>query len=246
MLSRSRFFALVAAYFFGMMVIITCSSYTCWLADILEDALHSALPAPASRQKPHVYVALGYRFNDDASPSSLLTQRLHIANELASKDGASLVLSGGVPARFPNTSEAALMYVYSRRCMPGTPPTILEQRSRTTRENAVFTLRLISRNWRRRRHPLRLAVVSNRVHLPRACRTFANAANSMSGRPRIEVSCASAPSSSRYDKGPFKPVDAVDAQWCAAHSGQADPREVIWLALREVAAILLYWARGWL
>ena len=157
------------------------------------------------------------------------------------------------------------MLGYAQRCLPRAPRhALLENRSRSTRENALHTLRLLASSppLSRRRATL-VVVVTNRFHMPRACRTFANAANlaartdTIGGRrPRVRVRCANVPPSSRgtrasrvsrgTDDGSTDDERGGEDEWCAARSGPAEPREIAWQALREFAALLLYKWRGWL
>ena len=167
------------------------------------------------------------------------------------------------------------MLDFARRCTEAArwrrPTFLLENRSRTTRENAIESVRLVSERAARRHRSLAravvLTVVTNRFHAPRACRTFANAAAAAASgrpaaaRPRVHVQCAVVRATSRApldDARPLhgrghrtaaaEPAAADDASraWCAARRDGVDPREVAWLALREWAALGLYRWRGWL
>lgn len=197
-----------------------------WLADGLEELLHAAFAMeaqpPIQGRAVHVVVALGYRLREDGSPSALLWQRMKVAKDLASRHRGWLALSGGVPPRRA-MSEAEVMLEGLRRCHSiGVGRVLLENASRTTRENSLETVRLIRRfiaeptRWptsvasrsvgdraARRKQGIVLTVVSNRFHQPRACRSFVNAVhatassrNSAASSVPIEVRCASVPPSS--------------------------------------------------
>jgi uncharacterized SAM-binding protein YcdF (DUF218 family) len=266
-----------------------------WIADALETALVSTFPVgqtdhalpigmPQKQRDAiiNVVVTLGYRMLADDSPSPLLAQRISFAARIARTlpQPAYLAFSGGTPL-LRSESEAKAMLRYADRCYQtasgarslhgirraGRFGILLENRSRTTRENAVQTVRLIGRELlrgrergRRRARAVVVTVVSNRFHLPRACRTFANVAAHEA--PQLRIRCADVPPSAAAAAAfaPARPWrsdgEAAAAggrgksgnfsAWCRERSGAPDPREVALLALRELPALALYAWRGWL
>ena len=200
-------------------------------------------------------MALGYRLRkEDSSPSPLLAQRIAQAARLATTARASLIFSGGVPPQNPTISEAGIMRAFEMRCLRTFPRMVLlENRSRSTRENAIETTALLRAT--RPRRPKILTVVTNGVHAPRACRTFAAAARAAEenepgrprrrGAPRLRVQCAAMPPSTASACS-MSAASESDAAWCAERCARGDPREAIYLALRELPALALYWWRGWL
>lgn len=196
--------------------------------------------------------------------------------KLARTRQSVLVLSGGVPKLQPNHSEAEAMLWYSRRCdtpLRRRERVLLEPLSHSTRENAVESVEVVAAHVRRHAS---IHVVTSRFHLPRACRAFTNAAAARMARlprVRLRVYCAPVPPSSRgaqplgFDAtaatttstARAETEDEVDdahdrsagysartSTWCAARRRAPDPREVVWMSLREWPALLLYAWRGWM
>lgn len=241
---------------------LLCSSYAnpawLWAANILERGFALLLPdpQPTIRNAAVAIVTLGYSTFEDGSPTPLLAARVATAVRLSASRRPTLVFSGGV-GRLRNVSEASAMLNFAQQCLnlPISRHVLLENRSHSTRENAVESLRLLRHRYHAATR-LDLHVVTNAFHRPRACRVFtvavAEAQQEQQARQRgrrrrtqsVRVHCAgsapplpepSAPSSS---SGP--------AAWCKERAVPADPRERVYLALREVPALLLYWYRGWL
>ena len=177
-------------------------------------------------------VVLGYRLNPDGSPSPLLAQRTRHATALAAKHRVPLIFSGGVPARH-NHSEAEAMQSLSRqwqRSGSRRRPRAewLEQHSRSTRENALFTLDLL-----RARRPAAsgLLVVTNLFHARRACAVFARAAAASAQSARLSIGCVAMPPSLEADAGGSEQPRVTEVGWCVG---------------REALALLYYGLRGWL
>jgi uncharacterized SAM-binding protein YcdF (DUF218 family) len=208
-----------------------------------------SVPANASK----AILVLGYRLNADGTPSALLRQRVDDAQAHIG-DGAMLIFSGGVPRNF-NGSEAAALLRYSKLCHSQhlrngrrrnlrPHQILLEERSRSTRENALETIKLLTRRRQRLRlqrgRALALVVVTNPFHRWRACRAFQRAAQ---GIDWLRLSCArtqpslrAPPTRSINDSGPT----------CGGSGSRVDARELLWATLREAAAIVYYFLRGWL
>ena len=229
-----------------------------WLSHILELGLSYFLPANVSSislrrgaARASVVVVPGFRLHADGSPSTLLAQRIVSASQFAVKnDVGAIIYSGGIPKGFP-TSEAALMHAYTSRCLRrcDRPRRVrLEVSSRSTRENAVESLR-ISKQYahRHRLDAMNVIVLTSRFHLPRTCRTFAKAASEMEDahthgwrRPlTLRIMCVAAQAHQR-------PTSPADGGTLCTSPESIPHREVTWLALRECFALLLYWVRGWI
>lgn len=277
---------------FPLALAMASRSFMRLVSDALEEALvstfsvgHMDAGTPISThtgQRPmHVIVTLGYRMLEDDSPSPLLAQRIALATNIAQATERPmwLAFSGGTPLRGRGDSEAVAMLRYAQRCCQMAPRQarsarglwrtdehgiLLENRSRTTRENAVETVSLIVRellgggasSHPRRRNRVVVTVVSNRFHMPRACRTFSNAAAAAAQHGDLQIRCAAVPPSSvavapsdgeegRGAGGGIRQSESHSA-WCHARGNVPDPREVVLLALREVPALVLYAWRGWL
>lgn len=214
-------------------------------ADWGESLLLPASPplSPARHAGRIAIVSLGYRLHPHScEPSHLLAQRLLVAADLAQKGWwygrRTLIFSGGVGLGL-NCSEATAMQVFYQKRLSTSllrllqRPTIeLEDTSRSTRENALFTVAML-----RKRHPAvrTLVVVTNRFHQKRACATFRHVARTCP----IQIECASMPSSlsapaaHRFDRIGSQPsLEQIS--------------ELLWMVIREPFAILLYYVRGWI
>ena len=93
-----------------------------------------------------VAIILGNRLNDDGSISKIQEQRLKMAFELE-KDLCPdyFILSGGIANPIPNKSEAAAMYEYLVSHGFNDKKIILEDKSHSTKENALFCLPIIEK-----------------------------------------------------------------------------------------------------
>jgi vancomycin permeability regulator SanA len=210
-----------------------------------------------------VVVVPGYRLLGDGTPSPLLARRIAVAVKLAAVTRANLILSGGVPPALPNTSEARAMLDYARMChgdrLIRIPRIFLENASRTTRENAIMSSQLLMQHVHRSsRHEIQMAVVTNEFHQARACRVFARAAQRSSG---IKTHCSPVPGSLSKDiqalVSKHKVSSPASAAATAHHGSRAaacnleletavSSYEVLWLVLREFAAMVKYGVLGWL
>lgn len=156
-----------------------------------------------------------------------------------------LVFSGGIPPGGPQHSEAAAMREYAHRChgLHGAWRVLLEDGSHTTRENALYSLRMLSEEGLA---VSSLAVVTNLFHARRACGVFRRAARD-SGL-RVYVQCVGLPSSAAAPSGTCNSIQGDNdggreqlIAWPIALR-----IELGYLLLREPAALVVYWTRGWL
>lgn len=121
---------------------------------------------------------------------------------------------------------------------------LLETASRSTRENALLSVRLLRAERPRLKH---LLVVTNRFHLRRACAAFARAAAEGYQGSLPEVHCAPAGPSlgPTADLSPRRAAKLAAAARAAEGGAWHARAEVLMHLLKEPAAMLLYWARGW-
>lgn len=262
-----RFIGINTGIILGVATLVTAElTWARFLSRHLE-----LLLAPTSEPFPHdaigqrrvawsMVVVPSYRLLKDGTPSALLAQRIELGVQIAASHRAALLFSGGVPPEHPETSDAMAMLEHARRCYPNhvsrTRRVLLENRSHTTRENAVETLALMQRLHLREQ---RLIVVTNRFHQRRACGAFERAARS-SG---VRVVCASAPSAldaSHPGTGNGRASEKDVHRRRSSTNGQAltpttttacsehavSSRELLYLAMREHLALFLYWIKGWL
>ena len=129
------------------------------------------------------------------------------------------------------------------------PRVLLENASSSTRENALFTIRMLVREAPSLN---RLVVVTSRFHQRRACATFRRVAATTPGAQQLQIECAQMPPSLA---APAPCVNDFGEPACC-HECDADetyPRgasvglasELLLLTVRELLATMLYRARGW-
>ncbi len=130
-------------------------------------------PKRSSARTALAVVVLGARVHPDGSPSAALVRRVRAGVSLlagGAADGALLVMSGGHGKghRPPLPTEAAVMADLARRAgLTDAVPIRLEDRSRTTLENARAVTDMLAPLA-----PERVLVVTDRTHLPRALMCF--------------------------------------------------------------------------
>lgn len=115
----------------------------------------------------HAVVVLGTPVRADGSPSARLARRADrgIAIALAEPD-ALLVLTGGALRGRP--AEAQVMGGLARAAGLPARRVLMEVQARSTLENALFTADIFPATAR----PLRISLVTDRLHAPRALMTF--------------------------------------------------------------------------
>ena len=88
-----------------------------------------------------VAIVLGNWLNDDGSISKLLTKRLEMAKELYfNKEVDKIIVSGGLANKKAGISEAFAMQQYLLQSDVKEEDIILEDNSKTTTENAMFSI----------------------------------------------------------------------------------------------------------
>ncbi|MBV9587645.1 MAG: YdcF family protein [Alphaproteobacteria bacterium] len=113
-------------------------------------------------------VVLGCQLFPGGRPSERLRRRVALGVELYREGAAPLIVMSGGGAG--TVSEATVMRDLARK--DGVPETalLLETESRNTFENAGYTARLLRESGK-----MRIVLVSDRAHLPRAARMFRRA-----------------------------------------------------------------------
>ena len=177
-----------------------------------------------------VIVVLGYAIDHAlGKPTPTLQFRLEAAVELWRQTGASIVLSGGASdaIHLGRLSEARVMrsYITDVLLEQGEEPVVLlEENSTSTRENALFSLRMLDCA----RQPTTVAVVTSTFHQWRSRRVFVRAAALLAG---VGVDTT--------------PGCTIAVYPCAnPRALERAPTQFDWL--REFAACALYWWRDWL
>ena len=138
------------------------------------------------------------------------------------------------------------MLLHARRCHATEldslqHPPVLEERSASTRENAVRTLALLRQVAPATRD---LFVVTNQFHQRRACGTFRRAVNH-SASPQLRIRCVAMPPSLGLGALHGRPSPELAAA-CARSAQPVDTFELSWLLIREVVALATYWAVEWM
>lgn len=176
-------------------------------------------------------VVLGYAVDHAlGKPTPTLQFRLEAAVELWRQTGASIVLSGGASDATHlgrRLSEARVMRNYITDALlergEEEPVVLLEENSTSTRENALFSLRMLDCA----RRPTTVAVVTSTFHQWRSRRVFVRAAALLAGA------------------GVGTPGCTIVVYPCASPRAlERAPTQFDWL--REFAACALYWWRDWL
>ncbi len=138
--------------------------------EIRFDRLPDDLPADDSL----CIVVLGFQLEEDGSMSAEMLGRCELALTAANQyPRAYLLLTGGGTAKqHPEVTEAGVMAAWFRHQGILEERIILEDRSTTTEENAVFSLRILTERYPQIRG---LVMVSSDYHLPVSCLLFTEA-----------------------------------------------------------------------
>lgn len=93
-----------------------------------------------------VVVVLGNRLNDDGSISKFQEERLEMAIEIDELfNPKAFILSGGIANPIPNKSEALAMKEYLLKKGFNSSKLILEDKSHSTYENALYSVPIIKK-----------------------------------------------------------------------------------------------------
>jgi uncharacterized SAM-binding protein YcdF (DUF218 family) len=168
-------------------------------------------------------VVLGYQLNEDGSATEALTERVHAAASFyktcmqRAEGAAALVFSGGTPLT-QRTSEAAVMQAVALAALNATQPPrdfVLEEQSRTTYENALFSLQRVAHSKCRA-----LGIATSPFHQLRALCTFRCLAPP-DGSKVFLIASKRSPPSSAYQR-----------------------IQRLWEGVRELGALAYYYCRG--
>jgi hypothetical protein len=180
-------------------------------------------------------VVLGYVLSADGSASPALAARAQAGADLYDSGAVStLIFSGGHPGgglrggRSEAAAAAAAAAAHLR--LPSQPPAWrLEEASTSTWENALFSLRMLKEDDTLP-PPSSVIVVTSPFHAGRAARTFAAAA------ARVF--------SGDDDAARRLPTILSHSPPLARPASPADRAAAAYEAVREIAALVLYWVRG--
>lgn len=159
-------------------------------------------------------------FQEDLGETS--ASRVNTAGILYHAGRAPLIILSGA-ALDGNVSEAQLMA--NRLEMLGIPERalLLETRSYTTYENALYTAQLL-----RARNIDDILLVTSSLHMPRAVAVF--------GKQGVHVTPAPAPAQI------VVPDDPAFSFWQPSSRALSASRSIV----KEYVALLVYWVRGWI
>ncbi|MCB5364834.1 YdcF family protein [Pusillimonas sp. CC-YST705] len=183
--------------------------------------------APQDLPKAEAIVVLGGHtaggrpnWFEDYDPDKRITRSDTAAQLYHANRAPLMVLSGALLDG--STSEAQTMAAALEREQIPAEAMILEERSQNTRENALFTQQELNE---RKIGPVLL--VTSGLHMPRAMAAF----------KKLDIAVTAAPSPPQI----VAPQDPEFSMWLPNERALAASRSII----KEYAALLLYWVRGW-
>ena len=145
-----------------------------WLEHLLSDNTES-LYIKGIRSEETVVIILGYKLRSDGTPTEMLEQRIHTAYDIVKEYEAAkyIIVSGGYPLNWKihGNSEASSMYQFLSRCYDSDIPTFQEFGSTSTKENAIYSLRLLM-NDEKFNKIKRIMITTNLYHQTRAVGVF--------------------------------------------------------------------------
>jgi uncharacterized SAM-binding protein YcdF (DUF218 family) len=225
--------------------------------------MHSALSLGSATHAPppaDYAVILGYALHRNGTCTRPLQSRVEVGVALFERGAArGLIFSGAHPGGgLRAVSEAGAMAAYAASLLPqpDSSPSpgvwIHEDRSTSTRTNALYSLRLIleqaqqqeQEQQQEQQQSLSIVVVTSPFHQLRAYLTFRRLLRDrglLAGKPAAAREQQQQQQQYRLyvAPAPFAPHHGYGHAWLDAAADQAD----FW---RELAALAYYWARGWL
>ena len=128
---------------------------------IHEDILPDGLPDTEEL----CLVALGFQLNPDGTMREELLERLKVLKRCAEKYPRALIVctGGGTAADNPEATEAGVMADWLAENGISRDRILAEDRSKTTAQNAMFTLNLLERDYPQVEQ---LAIISSDYHIP--------------------------------------------------------------------------------
>eukprot|EP01027_Heterolobosea_sp_BB2_P010018 GEZU01014750.1.p1 GENE.GEZU01014750.1~~GEZU01014750.1.p1 ORF type:complete len:277 (-),score=29.31 GEZU01014750.1:20-850(-) len=244
----------VGLFFLAAYLLLLCL-FPCEVTRWQESKLAVATEGE-SIQSSDAIIVLGYSVTSDALPTPRLVERLETALRLYNSGVAKhIIVSGGYP-RGKNFSEASVMAKWLLDRLPPPSPTteelldpphdvdvgagvvILEEKSTSTRENAVFSLEIAQqRNWKR------LVVVTNHFHQLRSRLAFEKCIKEITPDHKGAV-----------EDSWMVTMASISTTGIDSSDLQCDPSSISFREIlrrehdfiRELAAFALYTVRGWL
>eukprot|EP00884_Botryococcus_braunii_P004534 jgi/Botrbrau1/14081/Bobra.182_3s0028.1 len=222
---------------------------------LFRQKLEGLLSSPQGAYLPDdetgdVVVVLGYALTKEGLPTPTLWERVASGVRLFLQGRVGgMIFSGGHPGGGLRVrSEASVMQdaALSLAGLPDPPQGqwLLEEASRSTRENAVFSLRMAAdQGWSK------IVVATSTFHQLRSFLTFRCAARdpSLGGAilqvwmVRLEPHKIGQMAEELWSAGQERVIPGPSLLWKVVDEGTR-----IWDINREFLALALYWARGWL
>lgn len=144
-------------------------------ADFEMEICYDQLPEDLPRDDSLCFVVLGFQLTPEGTMAPELRGRCELALRAAEQyPNAILALAGGGTARGnPEATEAGVMAAWFREQGIDESRILVEDRSSTTEQNALFTREILVRDFPQVRS---LVIVSSDYHLPLGCTLFHEAA----------------------------------------------------------------------
>ena len=157
---------------------------------------------------------------EDFDPDKRITRSDTAARIYHANRAPLIVLSGALLDG--STSEAQTMAASLKRDNIPAEALILEEHSQSTRENAVFSRQALTTH-----HIDSILLVTSALHMPRAIAAF----------EKLGVHVTAAPSPPQI----MPPANPAFSEWLPNQRAFDAARSII----KEYAALVLYWVRGW-
>ncbi|NGM88892.1 YdcF family protein [Parapusillimonas sp. SGNA-6] len=226
MVRRRKTAFFVAAAGLGWVLFWSLPASSLWAGGRLEQLYPRQMPAKLP-PAPAIVVLGGSTANSRANwfepyDKATASPRIDTAAVLYKEGRAPLILLSGA-ALDGNTSEAEMMAnALEEQAIPASA-IVLERRSLTTRENAVYTAEEL-----KRRHIDRILLVTSALHMPRAVAVFR----------KQGIEPIAAPAAPQI----VVPNDPGFSFWQPNLRALAASRSII----KEYVGLLVYWVRGWI
>lgn len=129
------------------------------------------LPEDLANDDSLCLMVLGFGLNKDGSMRQELIDRLNLALDCAKQypDAFIAVTGGGTASENPSATEAGAMAKWLMENGIDESRIIIEDSSKTTVENAVFTYRIITSDYPQIKD---IAIITSDYHIPMACTLF--------------------------------------------------------------------------
>lgn len=224
-IKRRKFALCFAAFGLGWALFWSLPISSMWLGGHLENQ-YDYLAAQHMPTADAIVVLGGHTANNKVnwfdSNSSLTRSRIQRGAELYQAQRAPLILVSGA-ALDRGTSEAQLMARYLRQQHIDENAIALEEHSFTTKENAIFSAKILQeKGWHR------ILLVTSALHMPRAVAAFE--------KENLEVIAA-----------PVAPqITPKDTNWLALWQPNLQVMNASRSIIKEYAGLFVYWIRSWI